>query len=152
MWSFEHAVECNVVRDFAWQFWSNVSNWPVVDSSVESVTIDGPFQSGTTGSTKPRGGDVVHWRLEDVHDGRSAAVVIPLSGATLRFVWRFEDPGICSVRMTQRASLEGERAPDYIFTAACQLEKGMPAGMKRLASAMEEMALGAALGRWFGMR
>jgi hypothetical protein len=50
--------------------------------------------------------------------------------------------------MTQRASIEGERAQDYISTAAPELEKGMPAGMKRLADAIEQVALGAALGRW----
>ena len=152
MWSFEHAVECSVAREFAWRFWSNVSNWPVVDTSVESVTIDGPFQSGVKGSTKPRGAEAVQWQLHDVEDGHSAAVVIQLPGAALRFAWRFEDrTGSRSVRMTQRVTLEGERERDYISTAAVELEKGMPAGMQRLANAMEEMALGAALGRWFGM-
>ena len=151
MWSFEHSVECGVDRDFAWQFWTNVSNWPVVDSSVESVTIDGPFQSGAKGSTKPRGGDTLQWQLEDVHDGCGAVIGIHLSGAALRFAWRFEDRGVRSVRMTQRASIEGERAQDYISAAAPELEKGMPAGMKRLADAIEQVALGAALGRWLAL-
>jgi polyketide cyclase/dehydrase/lipid transport protein len=149
VWTFEHSVECNVDRDFAWQFWTNVSNWPLVDSSVESATLDGPFQSGAQGTTKPRGGEAVHWQLEHVHAGRSAVVVIHLSGAALRFAWRFEDRGVRSVRMTQRVNIEGERAQDYISTAAPELERGMPAGMRRLADAMEQLALGAALGRRF---
>jgi hypothetical protein len=151
MWSFEHSVECKVERDFAWQFWTNVNNWPVVDSSVESVTLDGPFQSGAQGSTKPRGGESVQWHLQDVHDGRSAVVVIHLSGAAVRFAWRFEDRGFRSVCMTQRVSIQGERAQHYISTAATALEKGMPAGMSRLAEAMEQLALGAALGPWFAL-
>jgi hypothetical protein len=53
--------------------------------------------------------------------------------------------------MSQRVSIEGERAQDYISTAAPELEKGMPAGMRRLADAMEQLALGAALGRWFAL-
>jgi hypothetical protein len=151
MWSFEHSVECKVERDFAWQFWTNVSNWPAVDSSVESATIDGPFQSGAKGTTKPRGSEAVQWLLEDVHHGRSAVVVIHLSGAALRFAWRFEDCGVRSVRMRQRVSIEGEHAKDYISRVAPELEKGMPAGMRRLADAMEQLALGAALGRWFAL-
>jgi uncharacterized membrane protein len=151
MWSFEHSVECKVEAGFAWQFWADVTNWPVVDSSVESVAIDGPFQSGVKGNTKPRGGEVVHWQLEDVDDGRGAVVVLQLPGAALRFAWRFEDHGVRSVRMTQRVSIEGERARDYISTAARELEKAMPPGMRRLADAMEQVALGAALGRWFGL-
>jgi hypothetical protein len=151
MWSFEHSVECKVDRDFAWRFWSDVNNWPAVDSSVEAVTIHGSFQSGVEGSTKPRGSEAVAWRLEDVREGRSAAVVIHVRGAAIRFAWRFEDHGIGSVRMTQRVSIEGEHAQKYISDAAPELERGMPAGMKRLADAMEEMILGAALGRWFGL-
>src|ERR1700756_724132 len=137
MWSFEHSVECNVERGYAWQFWTNVSNWPLGDSSVESATIDGPFQSGAKGSTKPRGAEAVQWQLEDIYDGRRAVVVIHLSGAALRFAWQFEDSGVRSVRMTQRVSIEGERAQDYVSTAAPEMEKGMPAGMRRLADAME---------------
>lgn len=49
MWAFEHSVECKVDRNFAWQFWSNVSNWAEVDSSVEIAALDGPFQSRAKG-------------------------------------------------------------------------------------------------------
>jgi hypothetical protein len=37
-WEFEHSVECQVSRDFAWRFWTNVANW-TLDTSVESVTL-----------------------------------------------------------------------------------------------------------------
>jgi len=93
----------------------------------------------------------VQWQLEDVHDGRSAVVVIHLSGAALRFAWRFEDRRVRSVRMMQRVSIEGQQAEHYISTAASELENGMPAGMRRLADAMEQLALGASLGRWFAL-
>jgi hypothetical protein len=149
MWSFEHSVECKVDRNFAWQFWTNVSNWPVVDSSVESAALDGSFQSGTKGSTKPRDGEAVHWQLDDVQDGRSAIVIIHVPGAALRCAWKFQDSGIRATRITQRVSIEGERAQDYLSTVAPELEKGIPAGMRKLAEAMEQVALGAALGRWF---
>ena len=151
MWTFEYSVECKVDRDFAWRYWTNISNWPLVDPSVESATLYGSFQSGAQGTTKPRGGEAVHWHLEDVYAGRSAVVVIHLSGAALRFAWRFEDREVRSVRMTQRASIEGERAQDYVSAAAPELEKGMPAGMRRLADAMEQLALDAALGRWLAL-
>jgi len=42
-------------------------------------------------------------------------------------------------------SIEGEKAGDYVSTAAPELEKRIPAGMKELAEAMEQLALG----RWF---
>ena len=140
MWNFESAVDCAASREFAWRFWTNVRNWPVVDPSVESVTLDGPFRSGACGTTKPRGADAVHWQLADVREGHSAVVIITVPGAALRFLWKFEDSDTGTVRLTQRASLEGDRAQDYLAAVAPQIEKEMPAGMRKIAAAIERAA------------
>jgi hypothetical protein len=68
-------------------------------------------------------------------------------GPALRCIWKFEDSGIRATRITQQASIEGERAQDYVSTVAPELEKGIPLGMQKLAATMEEVALGSALGR-----
>ncbi len=149
MWTFEHSVECKVDRNFAWQFWTNVSNWAEVDSSLESATLEGRFQSGAKITTKPQGGQTIYGQLQDVQDGHSAVLMIQLPGAALRSVWRFEDSGTGKTRITQQARIEGKRAPDYISTAAPELEKGIPLGMRKLADTIEHLSLGAALGRWF---
>ncbi len=151
MWTFEYSVECKVNRNFAWQFWTNVTNWAVVDSSVEFAILNGPFRSGASGSTKPRGGEPVHWQLEQVHDGSGAIVLIHVPGAALRCVWKFEDSDLGRTRITQRASIEGERAQDYVCTVGPELEKGIPAGMCKLAETMEHVALASAMGRWLGL-
>src|ERR1051325_8517387 len=72
MWSFEHTVQTPVNREFAWQFWTDVANWAVVDASVESVQLNGPFAAGTSGTTKPRGLDLVEWYIREVQDGHRA--------------------------------------------------------------------------------
>jgi hypothetical protein len=115
---------------------------------VESAALDGQFQSGTEGSTQLRGGEAIHWRLEDVQEPRCAVVITHVPGAALRCTWKFEDSGIRATRITQQARIEGERAQDYVSTAAPELEKGIPLGMQKLAATMEEVALGSALGRW----
>ena len=84
MWKFEHSVECQVSRDFAWQFWTNVDNW-VLDPSVESVKLNGSFAAGTKGTTKPRDLDPVDWQLTEVQDRSSAVIEIPAPGAIVRF-------------------------------------------------------------------
>jgi hypothetical protein len=149
MWTFEHSVECKVDRNFAWQFWTDVGNWPEVDSSLEHTTLEGRFQSGARITTKPRGGETIHGQLQNVEDGHSAVVMIQLRGAALRYAWKFEDAGISRTRISRQARIEGERAPDYVSTAVPQLEKGIPLGMRKLAETIEQLALGAALGRWF---
>ena len=144
-------MECKADRNFAWQFWTDVSNWPVVDSSVESATLDGPFRSGANVITRPRGGEPIHGRIEDVRDGSSAVVIIPVPGAALRCAWKFEDTGIRATRITQRAAIEGEKAQDYVHTVVPELEKGIPQGMRRLADTIEQFALGSTLGRWLAL-
>ena len=147
MWNFEHSVECKADRTFAWQFWTNVSNWPVVDHSVESAVLDGPFRSGAKFITKPRGGEAFNGELEDVRDEHGAVVVVHVPGAALRCIWKFEDAGKRTTRLTQQATIEGEKAQDYL-AAAAELEKTIPQGMQRLAETIEQFALGSALGRW----
>jgi uncharacterized protein YndB with AHSA1/START domain len=78
----------------------------------------------------------------------SAVFIIPVPGAALQFAWRFEDSETGGTRMTQRATLEGDRAQDYILTVARELEYGIPQGMQKLAQAIEQAAVGSALGRW----
>jgi hypothetical protein len=134
MWSFEHSIDCPVAREFAWEFWTNVANWPVVDPAVEAVTLDGEFVSGTLGTTKPRDMEPVNWRLADVEYGTSTIVEINVPGASAKFSWVFEDAEN-GTRITQRASIEGERADEYAAFGE-ELEKQMPPGMQRLADAI----------------
>ncbi len=137
-WSFEHSVECPVSREFAWQFWTNVDNW-MFDVSVESVALDGPFVAGTRGVTKPRGQEPIHWRLVEVQDRGGAVIEIALPGATVSFIWKFEDVANGGARITQRVLLEGERAGDYA-AGMKELEQGIPQGMRKMVEEMSKAA------------
>jgi uncharacterized protein YndB with AHSA1/START domain len=134
-YAFTHSVECPVGREFAWAFWSDVENWARVDPSVDSVKLDGPFVAGARGETRPRGGEMVEWTIAEVSEGRGAVVEINLSGALLKFAWTFEETEGGGARMTQRVTLEGERAGDYA-EGMRELERGIPVGMCKLAEAM----------------
>ncbi len=134
VWEFEHSVDCQVSKDFAWRFWTDVPNW-TLDTSVESVTLDGPFAAGAKGVTKPHGGDPIKWRIAEVQDRSGAIIEVALPGASVQFHWRFEDAADGGVRMTQRVTLEGERAADYVEEIK-QLEWGIPQGMQKMAEVM----------------
>jgi hypothetical protein len=139
MWSFEHSVECKADKTFAWQFWTNVANWPVVDPAVEAVTLDGAFVTGSQGTTRPVNMEPVNWRLAEVEDGESAVVEIAAPGAIAKFHWIFADAGGGTIRITQQASIEGEGADDYAEFGR-GLEIGIPPGMQCLADAIAQAA------------
>ena len=48
----EHTIETKATPTQIWKVWEDVNNWKTWDLDIEFSRIDGPFQSGTTGSTK----------------------------------------------------------------------------------------------------
>jgi len=138
VWTFEYSVECSVTKEFAWRFWTDVSNWRL-DSEIESVELRGPFARGSQGTTITRSAGRIEWRLADVHPETVAVVEIPLPGAIGHFRWTFEDLG-ARTRITQRVSIAGERASSLIDEMASGLESGIRAGMQRLSEIMARAA------------
>jgi hypothetical protein len=135
MKEFKHSIDCQVGRDFAWKFWTNVDNWAVVDPAVEWAKLEGPFVTGTKGRTKPRGADPNEWKLAEVEEGTMAVIEIAAPGAIVKFHWSFADIPGGGARMTQKVTIEGERAAEY-EEGMKLLEKGIPAGMEKLVEAM----------------
>jgi hypothetical protein len=108
---FETTINLSVKRDLAWKFWTDVSNWPVVDPSAELVELHGPFAAGSIGRTKPA--DPTH-RLEvnrcrggnlcgdpDRPSGSPGEIPLDFRGFT---DWN---------AMTQRVTMEGDQVDNY---------------------------------------
>jgi len=136
-WTFEHSIECGVSAEFAWIFWTNVSNW-TLDTDVESIEIDGPFAAGAQGFTSSKSSGRVEWRVTEVQAGK-AVIEFPLPGAVGRFVWTFEDAN-GRTRITQRCTLYGDGANTLAKAVGPSLEAGIPAGMRKLCETMEYAA------------
>ncbi|HEV3471091.1 MAG TPA: SRPBCC family protein [Pyrinomonadaceae bacterium] len=140
MWEFQHSHECGVGREFAWRFWTEVGNWAAVDPSVERAELDGPFAAGAKGTTKPRGAGPVSWRVTEAEAPSRAVIEVPAPGASLKFIWSFEDAGGGRTLITQRIVFEGERAAEYAGAMGEELRAGAPAGMRSLCAAMSARA------------
>ena len=61
-----HTVETTAPASAVWQIWQDVSNWNTWDHGIEFSTINGPFEEGTTGALKPKGGPLVYTTLTQV--------------------------------------------------------------------------------------
>jgi hypothetical protein len=135
-WTFEHTIECSVSSEFAWEFWTNVRNW-AIDPDIDSVDVQGPFVAGAQGITQSKSLGRVAWSVVEVQPGR-AVLEFPAPGAVARFIWTFDNADGHS-RITQRASLSGEKASMYIGSVIF-LETGVTAAMRRLCEAREAAA------------
>ncbi len=52
MFIVKHTVETKATPTQIWSIWQDVENWKTWDEQIELSQIDGPFQTGTHGSTK----------------------------------------------------------------------------------------------------
>src|SRR6516225_8199499 len=101
-WELRHSVIANAPRQTVWEFVSNIDNLARVEGdAVESMTLDGPFQTGTRGTTKMRGQDARHWRLVEVAPPQRATYQIDLTAAVIQFIWIYEEGGDGRTRLNQ---------------------------------------------------
>lgn len=52
MFIVKHTLKTKATPREIWEVWKDVENWKTWDEEIEFSRIDGPFQSGTSGSTK----------------------------------------------------------------------------------------------------
>jgi hypothetical protein len=129
----EHSVEADVSPSFAWNWRTDVKNW---DDPPAHFQLDGPFASGSWGTTLLPGHEPLRWHIREVRPGRSFIIEMPLDRAVLSFEWRFDAVSDCRTRITQRIVLSGDNATAYATQVSSQFGSTLPDGMKRIADAM----------------
>lgn len=133
---FKHTVTCNAEKSVAWTFWTEVSNWELIEGdTVEWIRLDGPFAVGSKGMTKTPGQEPQHWKITQLEPEQSATIDIELPGATLHNTMRFKSIGDQTL-ITQFMQLSGPEAAEFI-EGMNMLKKSTPAGLTKLAKAIE---------------
>ncbi len=132
-WEMTHAVETNASPAFAWNYWTDVANW---DDPPAKFELDGPFASGSRGTTRLPGQEPLHWLIREVTPPHAVTIEMSLDGAALSFEWRFVGLADGRTRLTQRIVLKGEKADMYLSQVKAAFTANLPDGMNKLAKAM----------------
>jgi len=77
----QRSVETNASPATVWKIWSDTATWPQWNPDVQSMTLNGPFAAGATGTMKTKQG-TRQVQLTEVVPGRSfrlETTVIPLT-------------------------------------------------------------------------
>ena len=132
---FQHSVDCNAPRNFAWSHWTDIANW---NDPPASFHLDGPFGVGSRLTTSLPGQTLhsVIRRLVNGSRSDEAIIDMQLPGAILSFQWTFESLSEDRTRITQRLTLSGANA-EALVAQASMLEKTTPEGMEKLVAAIE---------------
>lgn len=77
----ERSVETSASPQAAWKIWSDTSTWPEWNPDVQSMTLNGPFAAGTTGTMKTKQGTraIVLTEVVPGASFRLETTVIPLT-------------------------------------------------------------------------
>ena len=132
-WRFEHTAESGAEPHAVWQRYVDVEHWSEWSQrGVEWSGINGPFEVGARGKSKPPGSRPLPFKLVAVEPDAFFASEVKLPGGRLRFEHQIEPSGRGS-RITHRVALDGPMA--FLYTRAVRkgVESGLPDGVDRLA-------------------
>src|SRR4051812_24086078 len=108
VWEFKHSVIADADRPTVWKFISDIDNLARVEGdAVESMMLDGPFHSGTRGTTKMRGQEPTQWRLVGIVPPERATTEVELDGAAVQFRWTYDVLSDDRTRLSQHIVLDG---------------------------------------------
>ena len=142
-WELKHAVIADAPRHTVWEFVSNIDNLARVEGdAVESMTLDGPFQAGTKGTTKMRGQEPTHWRLAEVKPPERAIYEMELTEAVVHFTWTYEELADGRTRLSQHITLEGPSAESYFPIMEQSFAPNVGKGMEKLVEEIAKYAAG----------
>ena len=91
----EHSVEADVSPLFVWNWRIDIRTW---DDPPAQFQLDGPFASGSWGTTLFPGREPLRWQIRDVRSGAAFIIEVPLDGAVMSLsgwltLYRTTEPG-----------------------------------------------------------
>ena len=132
VWEFEYSAECNAPRQFAWRFWTDISNW---NDPPAKFDLDGPFEIGAR-LTTTLPGQTWYSIIRDLKPEREATIEMQLPDAILSFHWRFEELHEDQTLISQRLVLSGPKAKSFVAQVS-MMEVSVPEGMMKVVAAIE---------------
>jgi hypothetical protein len=137
MASHGRTLETKASPERVWRIWSDVSTWPDWNPDVQSISIDGPFASGTTGKMTTKAGGTHAITLQAVQPGRSFRLeTSALPGA--RFAFQCEVlPSQGGSSISQSIAMQGPLAPVFSTMMSKRIAESFVPILSGLKSAAE---------------
>lgn len=110
MWSYEYERTTEASPDAIWRVLADIDNWAAWDTSMESVTLTGPFAVGARVVMTPIGQESITSVITEIVDGRRYADRTEFGGVTLNFshtLFPLSDGGS---RVVHRLEISGDDA------------------------------------------
>lgn len=134
----KHTVETTASPGAIWQIWEDVAHWNSWDHGIEFSRIEGPFQTGTTGVLKPKGGPLVHTKLTRVEPMKLFIDEAQLTLARI-IVSHSLNESAGKTLVTHEIKMQGPLAFLFAFLLGRTMKKNLPDEMRALVKKAEAL-------------
>ena len=113
MWTHEHTAETALAPETIWTVLKDIDNWPRWDTSMETVTLEGPFKVGARVTMTPTGQEPITSVITAITENEFYADETDLGDVILRFSHTLTRRADGGTRITHRLEItgpEGRRA------------------------------------------
>jgi Polyketide cyclase / dehydrase and lipid transport len=132
MWAYEHITETDLRPEAIWGVLADLDNWTAWDTSMEAVTLDGPFAVGSKVTMVPKGQDPVTSVIIAITENELYADRMEYGGLTLSFshtLTRLPDGG---TRVTHRLEIVGDGVDELGPELGSMITEDFPEAMAAL--------------------
>ena len=112
MWTHEHTAETALAPEAVWRVIEDMENWPRWDTSMEEVTLEGPFAVGTRVRMKPTGQDPITSVITAATENERYADETDLGDVVLRFSHTLTRLPQGGTRIIHRLEISGPKAAE----------------------------------------
>lgn len=135
----EHTVETTATPAQIWKVWEDVEHWNSWDHGLEFSTLDGPFQTGTLGKLKPKGGPVLCTQLTHVTPMESFIDEAQLPGTKITMLHAIKTSGE-KTYVTQRVEMRGILCWFFAFFIGRDIKKNLSKEMESMLRKAKSLA------------
>ncbi len=127
----KHTLETTASPETIFGIWQDVKNWNTWDCGIEYSAIEGPFEAGTKGSLKPKGGPLVHTKIALVEVNRAFVDESKLPLAKI-IVSHYIAEAHGRTQVTHQVEMTGPLAFFFAVVIGRGMKKGLPKAMEAM--------------------
>lgn len=99
----------------AWAITSDVAGWPSWDPHEQDARLDGPFEAGSIGWSKPRSGPATEWTITEVEPEHRWSSECRLPGGMMRGTSTVTAAGPGQIRCHKLIAITGPLVPLFVL-------------------------------------
>jgi len=135
----KYTVETTAPASVVWQILQDVPNWNTWDHGSEFSTINGPFETGTTGTLKPKDGPVLQTKLTKVEPMKMFVQEAQLACARVIMSHFLTETGNKTI-ITFKTEVRGPLAFIWFLLIGRDIKKKLPIEMAELIKKAEALS------------